>query len=81
MINTDIFLILTEVENVKLNFNKPDEKSIDKMTLDEAKNYLEEVLFLPRSMGLNGNASIRFIEWRKNALVTSLYNAIEVLEK
>jgi len=32
VIKADIFLILTDVENIKLNFGKSDEKNIDEMT-------------------------------------------------
>lgn len=33
VIKADIFLVLTDVENVKLNFSKPDKKNIDEMTV------------------------------------------------
>ena len=36
-----MFLNLTDVEKVKLNFGKPNEQDIDKMTITEAKKYLE----------------------------------------
>ena len=73
VVNADIFLILTDVEKVKLNFGKPNEESIDKMNLEEAKKYLEEGHFLSGSMGPKMKACIRFLEWGgKKALITSL---------
>ena len=41
-INADLFLISTAVEKVAINFGKPDQKWLDKMTLAEAKQYLAE---------------------------------------
>lgn len=81
VVNVDIFLILTDVEKVKLNFGKPNEKSIDKMTLDETKKYLEEGHFLAGSMGPKVKACIRFLEWGgRMAIISSLDKAEEALE-
>ncbi len=81
VVNADIFLILTDVEKVKLNFGKPNEESIDKMNLEEAKKYLEEGHFLPGSMGPKMKACIRFLEWGgKKAIITSLEKAFKALE-
>jgi carbamate kinase len=63
VVGADVFLILTNVEKVKLNFGKPDEREIDRMTLAEAKRYLSEGHFLAGSMGPKVNACIRFLEW------------------
>ena len=41
-INADLLIILTAVEKVSINFNKPDQKSLDKMTVAEAKKYSDE---------------------------------------
>jgi len=82
VVNADIFLILTDVEKVKLNFGKPNEKDIDKMTLEEAKHYLDEGHFLPGSMGPKVKACIRFLEWGgKKAIITSLGHAIDALKE
>lgn len=59
--NVDIFLILTDVGNVKLNFGKPNEKNIYDMTVEEAETYLEKGHFLPGSMGPKVEACIRFL--------------------
>ena len=80
-VRADIFLILTDVEKVKLNFGKPDEKEIDKMSVAEAKKYLEEGHFLQGSMGPKVKACIRFLEWGgKEAIITSLDKPVEALE-
>ncbi len=41
-INADLFLISTAVEKVAINFGKPTQKWVEKMTLSEAKQYLAE---------------------------------------
>jgi len=81
VVNADTFLILTDVEKIKLNFGKPDEKELSRMTLDEAKRYMNEGHFLAGSMGPKVKACIRFIEWGgKRAIVSSLDKVIEALE-
>lgn len=81
VVKADVFLILTDVEKVKLNFGKPDERAIDRMTVSEAKRYLEEGHFLPGSMGPKVEACIRFLEWGgQKAIITSLDKAVEALD-
>lgn len=80
-IGADIFLILTDVEKVKLNYGKPNQKDIDKMTVDEAKGYLAQGHFLEGSMKPKIIACIRFIEiGGKKAIISSLDKAVDALE-
>ncbi|MCK4310170.1 MAG: carbamate kinase, partial [Methanomicrobia archaeon] len=73
-VNADIFLVLTDIEVVYLNFGKENQKTVNKMTVAEAKKYLEEGHFLAGSMGPKVLACIRFIEEAKGekAIITSL---------
>ncbi|MFQ6101646.1 MAG: carbamate kinase [Anaerolineae bacterium] len=81
VVNADVFLILTDIEKAKLNYGEPNEKPVDRMTLPEAKKYLEEGHFLAGSMGPKVRACIRFLEWGgKKAIITSLDEAIDALE-
>ncbi len=82
VLGVDIFVILTDVEKVKLNYGKPDEREIDRMTVSEAKKYFEEGHFLPGSMGPKVKACIRFIEEAggKAAIITHLEKALDALE-
>jgi len=75
-INADLFLISTAVEKVALNFGKPDEKQIDRMTVSEAKKYLDEgVHFAKGSMEPKIKAIIWFLEnGGKQALITNPEN-------
>jgi len=80
-VNADIFLILTDVEKVKLNYGKPNERGLDRMTLTEAKGYLKEGHFLPGSMEPKIRACVRFLESSgEKAIITSLDKATEALE-
>ena len=81
IVDADIFLILTDVEKVKLNFRKPNEKDLDKLTIAEAEKYLEEGHFLPGSMEPKVKACIRFLKaGGEKAIITSLDKAVEALE-
>ena len=80
-VGADIFLILTDVDSALLNYGKPAEKSIDKMTIALAKAYSEEGHFLPGSMGPKVEACIKFVEWGgEKAIITSLERAADALE-
>jgi carbamate kinase len=80
-VRADIFLILTDIEKVKLNYGKPNQKDIDQMTLAEAKRYLKEGRFTEGSMKPKIVACVRFLEsGGGKAIITSLDKALEALE-
>jgi carbamate kinase len=80
-VNADIFLILTDVENAKINYGKPDEKALGAITIAEAEKYLEEGHFLAGSMGPKVAAAIRFVKaGGEKSIITSLSNAVDALE-
>jgi len=78
LIQADLFLISTAVEKVALNFGKPDQKWIDRMTLAEAKQYLAEGKhFAKGSMAPKIQAIIWFLEAggaHRDALITNPEN-------
>lgn len=61
-IKADEFFILTDVPNVCLNFNTPQEKRLGVITVKEAKKYLEEGHFTEGSMAPKVRAAIYFVE-------------------
>lgn len=61
-IRADKLFILTDVPKVCINFNTPQEKSLDKMTIAEAKRFLEEGQFGEGSMAPKVRAAINFVE-------------------
>ncbi len=74
-LKADLFLIATAVEKVAINFNKPDQKWLDHMTLAEAKQYLAEGHFHKGSMGPKIQAIIWYLEaGGKEGLITDPAN-------
>ena len=61
-INADKFFILTDVQKVCINFNTPEEKAFDRLTIAEAKKHLDEGQFPDGSMGPKVRAAIQFVE-------------------
>jgi len=81
MIHADLFVISTAVEKVALNFNKPDQVFLDKLTVAEAKQYIEEGHFAPGSMLPKMKAIIQFLEnGGKKALITDPEHIGEALD-
>lgn len=80
-VEAKIFLILTDVDEVKLNYKTPQERGISHMTVEEAKRYREEGHFAKGSMEPKVRAAIRFIEaGGEKAIITSLDKAVDALE-
>lgn len=75
-IGAELFLIATAVEKVAINFGKPEQKWLDKMTLAEAKQYLAEgTHFAKGSMAPKMQAIVWFLEnGGKQALITNPEN-------
>lgn len=71
-VGVDLFIILTGVDRVYLNYGKENQKEIKVMKVQEAKKYLEEGQFPPGSMGPKIKAAIQYIEaGGKEVLITS----------
>jgi carbamate kinase len=75
-VKADLFLITTSIEKVALDFGKPNQQWIDKMTLAESKRYLSEgVHFASGSMAPKIEAVIWFLEaGGKHAIITNPQN-------
>jgi carbamate kinase len=75
-VKADLFVISTAVEKVAINFGKPEQQWLDKMTLAEAKQYLAEgTHFAKGSMAPKMQAIIWFMEnGGKQALITNPEN-------
>lgn len=81
-VGADVLMILTEVEKVAVNFNKPDQKDLDKLNLEDAVKYIDEGQFAPGSMLPKVEAAMKFVRANPNkkAIITSLDKAIDALE-
>ncbi len=79
-IDADVFVISTAVEKVYLNFGKPDQKPLDKITVGEAKKYLEEGHFAKGSMEPKIKAVIEYLEnGGKKAIITDPPNIMRAI--
>ncbi len=61
-IGADEFYILTDVDKVFINFNTPQERALNKLTLAETKKYLAEGQFGEGSMAPKVRAAVNFVE-------------------
>ncbi len=81
LIDADMLIILTAVEKVAVNFGKPDQAWLSKMTIKEAEMYSQQGQFAPGSMLPKVKACMQFAESKKGrvALITSLDKALQAL--
>ncbi len=81
-VDADVLMILTEVEKVAINWGKPNQKNLDKMSLKQGAQYIEEGQFAPGSMLPKVEAAMKFVRTypQKKAIITSLDKAIDALE-
>ena len=77
VINADTFIVLTAVPRVAVNFGKPDQKWLERITVAEAQRYIAEGHFAPGSMLPKVEAAIKFVKSGsgREAIITSLENA------
>jgi carbamate kinase len=81
LINADLMIILTAVEQVYLNFGKTGQQAINKMTADQAERYIAEGQFGKGSMEPKVEAAVRFVRSAagpgsgREVLITALESA------
>jgi carbamate kinase len=79
-INADLFLISTEVEKVAINFNKPDVRWLDRLSIQEARQYSAKGHFGQGSMEPKIGAVLHYLErGGKRALITNPENMLRAL--
>lgn len=76
-LDADFLIILTAVEKVAINFGKPEEKWLDDLSVDQAKQYIGEGQFAPGSMLPKVEAGVAFAESKpgRTTLITLLEKA------
>ena len=80
-VKADLFLILTDVKCVYLNFKRKTQKSLRKMNISLAKRYLKQGQFPAGSMGPKIQAALEFIRFGGDkAIITSLEHAYDALK-
>jgi carbamate kinase len=79
-IHAQMLVIVTGVDKVAINFNTPDQKNLDLLTVDEAKKYLKANEFPKGSMGPKIKAAINFLEsGGEEVIITSIERTEQAL--
>ena len=81
LLKADVLLILTAVEKVSINFNKPNQLDLSELTLNEANKYIAEGQFAKGSMLPKVEACMGFINGNPEgtAIITSLDKALDAI--
>lgn len=80
-LGADFLIISTAVPQVAINFNEPNQRWIDQLTVSEAKKLVEEGHFAPGSMLPKVQACIEFVETTgKRAIITDPTHITEAIE-
>lgn len=79
LIDADMLIILTAVDRVAINWGKPDQKSLEHMTVAEAEQYCKEGHFAPGSMLPKVQAAISFAKSGHKTIIASLENAKDAI--
>ena len=81
-LNADFLLILTAVDKVCINFNKPDQKELDQITVEEANKYIAEGQFAKGSMLPKVEACLDFVKGGDDrcAIITLLEKASDAVK-
>ena len=81
IIDADLLIVLTGVDNVYVNYQKPDQKKLETVSVSEMKQYIDENQFAPGSMLPKVEAAIAFVEAKPKAkaIITSLENIENLL--
>ena len=83
LVNADILVILTAVNHVYVNFNKPNQKKLETVDIAEMERYIAEEQFAKGSMLPKVQACLSFVKSHphKTAVISSLEKAVEAFEK
>jgi len=80
-IGADLFVILTGVDKVAVNYGKPEQRDLASMTVAEAKKHYEDKQFPAGSMGPKIKAAIDFLErGGKEVLITSIEKIVDAFD-
>ncbi|MFD1455866.1 carbamate kinase [Levilactobacillus lanxiensis] len=82
LVHADLLIILTAVDNIYVNFNKPDQKKLEHVSIQELEDYEKDNQFAKGSMLPKVQAAVDFVKNSSHgqAVVTSLENIGEFLE-
>ena len=77
LVDADYLFILTAVDRVMINYNKPNQKALEQITVAEAYQYIDEKHFAPGSMLPKVQAAIQFVDGnpKRTAIIAALDKA------
>jgi len=80
-LNAELYIVLTGVPRVAVDYGKPTQRDLERMTVDEAQAYFEEGQFPAGSMGPKIEAAIEFVRQSgREVLITDVDHLREGLE-
>lgn len=80
-LGADLFIILTGVPKVAIDFGKPTQRYVERLTIAEAEKHLADGQFPPGSMGPKIESALQFVKaTRKEVLITDVEVVREALE-
>ncbi|WP_414050005.1 carbamate kinase [Macrococcus animalis] len=77
--HADVFMMLTDVSNVYINWGKENQEKLTYMTVDQAEQYIQENQFPAGSMLPKVEAAIEFAKTGKESIICSLEDAVDAL--
>ncbi|MGE7988186.1 carbamate kinase [Lysinibacillus sp. FSL M8-0216] len=78
-VNAEVFMMLTDVPNVYINFGKENEQKLSHITVAEAEQYVAEGQFPAGSMLPKMQAAIEFAKLGKESIICSIDQAVAAL--
>lgn len=81
ILEADYLFILTAIDRVMINYNKPNQKALVKMNSKEAKQYIKEGHFAPGSMLPKVEAALAFVNngGKRTAVIAALEKAKDAI--
>ena len=82
LINADRLILLTAVSRVMVNYGKPNAQAIERMNVEQTKQYIQEGQFAPGSMLPKVEAALLFVQNHPNrqAIIASLKDAAKAIQ-
>lgn len=82
LVEADVFIVLTGVDYVYINYNKPNQERLERVTVSQLQEYIKQGQFAPGSMLPKVEAAIDFVTHQPagKAVITSLSNLGALIE-
>ena len=82
LVEADVFIVLTGVDYVYINYNKPNQERLERVTVSQLQEYIKQGQFAPGSMLPKVEAAIDFVTHHPagKAVITSLSNLGALIE-